>query len=328
MINLITEDTSIYNQIKRGDIEGVKIGTGTLKRLTSVPFKITSKTTGESHIIVTDDNGQFSTASSWTSHKQNTNAGTSSEYGIWFGTSEADDSKGALLYDTYEIEELRSDSNKEYTLIPTFEIIVSKDKTVIDLGTLTNEYKNEIMIHTTSTDKATGGKTIIAGADVTIIDTVTLEGHTKGTDYTLKGWQMIKEEKAELIINGELIENDYSFTVDKENMKLQILFTFDVSKLGGKQIVTFEELYDISIPDEPIKVAEHKDIEDKGETITITETPKPNEPKQPNTPDTPKTPDLPNTGDTTNPAIFILGMAVSITDLGVVFFRRKRAKVE
>ena len=45
---------SIYNQIKRGDLEGVKIGAGTHKRLANVPFKITSKTTGESHIVVTD----------------------------------------------------------------------------------------------------------------------------------------------------------------------------------------------------------------------------------------------------------------------------------
>lgn len=335
LIELTTEDTSIYNQIKRGDIEGVKIGAGTHKRLTGVPFKITSKTTGESHIVITDDNGQFSTASSWTSHKQNTNAGTSSEDGIWFGTSEPDDSKGALLYDTYEIEELRSDSNKEYTLIPPFEIIVSKDKTVIDLGTLTNEYKNEIMIHTTATDKATGGKTIVAGADVTIIDTVTLEGLTKGTDYTLKGWQMIKDEKAELIINGELIENDYTFTADKENMEVQISFTFDASELGGKQIVTFEELYDISNLDEPIKSAEHKNIEDENQTITVTKVPKPDEPnpeepKQPVTskPNTSQSKDLPNTGDTTNPAIFILGMVVSFTALGVVFFRRKKVKVE
>lgn len=335
LIELTTEDTSIYNQIKRGDIEGVKIGAGTHKRLAGVPFKITSKTTGESHIVVTDDNGQFSTASSWTSHKQNTNAGISSEDGIWFGTSEPDDSKGALLYDTYEIEELRSDSNKEYTLIPSFEIIVSKDKTVIDLGTLTNEYKNEIMIHTTATDKATGGKTIVAGADVTIIDTVTLEGLTKGTDYTLKGWQMTKDEKAELIINGELIENDYTFTADKENMEVQISFTFDASELGGKQIVTFEELYDISNLDEPIKLAEHKNIEDENQTITVTKAPKPDEPnpeepKQPVTskPNTSQSKDLPNTGDTTNPAIFILGMVVSFTALGVVFFRRKKVKVE
>ena len=81
------------------------------KRQAGVPFRITSKTTGESHIVVTDKNGQFSTASSWASHKVNTNAGKSSEDGVWFGTSEPDDSKGALLYDTYVIEELKCDSN-------------------------------------------------------------------------------------------------------------------------------------------------------------------------------------------------------------------------
>ena len=85
---------------------------GTHKRLADVPFRITSKTTGENHVVVTDDNGQFSTSADWASHKHNTNAGKTSEDGVWFGTSEPDDSKGALLYDTYIIEELRSDSNK------------------------------------------------------------------------------------------------------------------------------------------------------------------------------------------------------------------------
>ena len=75
IVDLTDKAHSIYNQIIRGDIEGVKIGAGTHKRLVKVPFKITSKTTGESHIIVTDANGQFSTSSDWVSHKQNTNAG-------------------------------------------------------------------------------------------------------------------------------------------------------------------------------------------------------------------------------------------------------------
>ena len=42
--------------------------------------------------------------------------------------------------------------------------------------------------------------------------------------------------------------------------------------LAGKDLVTFEELYDLSNPDEPIKVAEHKDIEDEGQTVTIERT--------------------------------------------------------
>ena len=271
IVDLTDEENSVYNQIKRGDIEGVKIGAGTHKRLANVPFKITSKTTGESHIIVTDSNGQFSTSADWVSHKQNTNAGTSSEDGIWFGTSEPDDSKGALLYDTYEIEELRCDSNKGLELIPAFEVIISKNKTVVDLGTLTDEYEEEITIHTTATDKATGEKSIVAGKNVTIVDTVTLDGLKKGTTYTLKGWEMVKSENAELLVDGERVENELTFTAKKSEMEVQIEFTFSASELGGKSLVTFEELYDMTNPDEPVKVAEHKDIEDDGQTVEIEE---------------------------------------------------------
>ncbi|HBG7830477.1 TPA: SrtB-anchored collagen-binding adhesin, partial [Clostridioides difficile] len=270
IVDLTDEAHSIYNQIKRGDIEGVKIGAGSHKRLADVPFRITSKTTGESHVVVTDDNGQFSTASAWASHKHNTNAGKTSEDGVWFGTSEPDDSKGALLYDTYIIEELRCESNKGFKLIPPFEIVISRNKVVVDLGTLTDEYEKEITIHTTATSKD-GEKTILAGKDVTIIDTVKLDGLIKGTKYQLKGWQMLKEENAELIINNKRVENDYTFVADDEAMKVEIVYTFNASALGGKNLVTFEELYDLSNSEEPVKVAEHKDIEDDGQTVLITE---------------------------------------------------------
>ena len=270
-VDLTDESHSIYNQIKRGDLEGVKIGAGTHKRLANVPFKITSKTNGESHIIVTDKNGQFSTASNWASHKRNTNAGTSSEDGIWFGTSEPDDSKGALLYDTYEIEELACESNKGMKLIPAFEVVVSRNKVTIDLGTLTDEYEKEITIHTTATDKETGEKIIVAGKKVTIVDTVTLDGLEEGRKYQLKGWQMLKEENAELLIDGKRVESDYTFVADNEKMKVEISYTFDASELGGQNLVTFEELYDLKNPEEPVKVAEHKDIDDEGQTVLITE---------------------------------------------------------
>ena len=269
IVDLTDETHSIYNQVKRGDIEGVKIGAGTHKRLADVPFKITSKITGESHIVVTDNNGQFSTSSDWASHKHNTNAGKTSEDGIWFGTSEPDDSKGALLYDTYIIEELRCNSNKGFELIPPFEIVVSRNNLVIDLGTLTDEYEKEISIHTTATSKD-GEKTIIAGKEVTIIDTVKLDGLEKGTKYMLKGWQMLKEDNTELVVDGKRVENDYTFIADDEEMKVEISYTFNGFSLGGKNLVTFEELYDLSNPDEPVKVAEHKDIEDDGQTVLIT----------------------------------------------------------
>ena len=323
IVDLTSEEKSIYNQIKRGDIEGVKIGSGTHKRLSNVPFKITSKTTGESHIIVTDKNGQFSTCSDWTSHKKNTNAGKSSEDGIWFGTSEPDDSKGALLYDTYEVKELRCDSNKGLTLIPAFDIVVSRNKVVINLGTLTDEYEPELTIHTTAIDKVTGEKSIIAGKNVTIIDTVALDGLKKDTKYQLKGWEMVKSENAELLIDGKRVENDLTFTAKDSKMEVQITFTFNASQLAGKELVTFEELYDVTNPDKPIKVAEHKDIEDKGQTVTITENP-----TEPTTPES-STPtgngNQPKTGDTTNLALLFILLIFSAAGLVFTAYRKYRS---
>ena len=81
-----------------------------------------------------------------------------------------------MPYDTYTIEELRCDSNKGMTLIPAFDVVVSRNKTVIDLGTLTDEYEPEITIHTTAA---------VAGKSVTIVDTVTLDGLKKGTNDCL-----------------------------------------------------------------------------------------------------------------------------------------------
>ena len=323
IVDLTDEAHSVYNQIKRGDLEGVKIGDGTHKRLANVPFRITSKTTGESHIIVTDKNGQFSTSSDWVSHKQNTNAGKTSEDGIWFGTSTPDDSKGALLYDTYTIEELRCDSNKGMTLIPAFDVVVSRNKVVVDLGTLTDDYEPEISIHTTAADKVTGEKSIVAGKSVTIVDTVTLDGLKKGTKYQLKGWQMVKSENAELLVNGKCVENDLIFTATDTKMEVQIEFTFNASELAGKELVTFEELYDVTNPDEPIKVAEHKDIKDEGQTVTVKENPDTPDKETPDTPTTTtKTSDSPKTGDNT-PFVALFAM-MGISAAGLIFAGYKR----
>ena len=156
-----------------------------------------------------------------------------------------------------------------------------------------------------------------------------MDGLEKGTKYQLKGWEMVKAENAELIINGKRVENDYTFTAEKEKMKVEIAFTFNASELGGKELVTFEELYDLSNPDEPKKVAEHKDIEDKGQTVTITENPTiPDEPEKPETPTTPEKPhkpsDSPKTGDTTNLIGLLALMAVSGAGLAGTFIWKKR----
>lgn len=131
------------DQVIRGDLAFTKAEENSMTRLGNVPFKITSQTTGESHVLYTDENGMANTSSSWTPHTQNTNAGTAHTDGIWFGTSvegstaPPDNNLGALPYDTYTVEELPCETNASYELV-TFEVTISRDNVVLDLGTVDN----------------------------------------------------------------------------------------------------------------------------------------------------------------------------------------------
>lgn len=157
---------------------------------------------------------------------------------------------------------------------------------------------------------------------------------------------MIKDENAELIIDGKRVENVLTFIAKESKMVIEIEFTFNASELAGKDLVTFEELYDLSNPKEPTKVAEHKDIEDEGQTVTITEKPvvpeepehpsppAPSEPEEPLTPDVPEKPQTPSkpsntpkTGDTSNMTALLamLGMsALSLVGIEIVQYRKKK----
>ena len=204
---------------------------------------------------------------------------------------------------------------------PDEPVKVAEHKDIEDDGQTVTITERIITMHTTATDKATGKKTIEAGKSVTIVDTVTLDGLEKGVKYTLKGWEMVKSENAELIVNGKRVENDLTFTATDSKMEVQIAFTFNASELGGKELVTFEELYDTSNPDKPIKVAEHKDIKDEGQTVTIKE--KPESPATPEEPSTPhRTGTSPKTGDNTPFAALLAMMGISAA--GLIFAGYKR----
>lgn len=117
------DKVQVSEQVIRGDLEMVKIAGDSQKRLANIPFRITSQTTGESHILMTDSNGEARTDGS----------------DIWFGSGKPEKGKGALLYDTYLVEEMKCDNNKGYDLIPPFEVVVKEEGRTIHLGTLTNE---------------------------------------------------------------------------------------------------------------------------------------------------------------------------------------------
>lgn len=262
IVELTAEDSSILNQVMRGDLELVKVSDGEQKRLSDIPFTITSVTTGESHTIVTDKNGYASTASKWNKHTQNTNRGETSEDGVWFGSSTPDDSKGALIYDQYVIEEQRCESNKGMNLLK-FEVNVYKDSVTIDLGTLTDDL---IEIGTTALDKETGTHMSKPEKEVTLVDTVEYSGLKKGQSYKLVGTLMDAETGETIQIDGKPVTSEKTFTAKKSSGTVEVSFTFDASSLSGKTTVVFEELYQ-----EDKQLAVHADLSDEDQQISFPE---------------------------------------------------------
>ena len=262
IVNLTSEDAAISNQVIRGDLELIKVVDGEQRRLSDVPFSITSVTTGESHTIVTDKNGYASTASKWNKHTHNTNQGKTSEDGIWFGTSKPDDSKGALPYDTYSIEEQRCNANESMDLLK-FEVTIYKDSVSVDLGTLTDD---KIEICTTALDKNTGTHMSKPEKKVTLIDTVEYSGLKKGQKYQIIGTLMDAETGEAILIDEKPVTAEKEFTAKKSSGSAEVTFTFDATSLAGKTTVIFEELHQ-----DGKKLAAHTDLKDTEQQISFPE---------------------------------------------------------
>lgn len=269
---------TVREQVKRGDIAFNKVHGEDMTGLANVPFKITSKTTGESHIAITDANGILTTESSACPHTQNTNGndaalnadGTldesklSIDNGLWFSGSKgaqttADDSKGALPYDTYTFEELRCASNDSLNLVK-FEVTVSRDAYTIDRGTVDD---NPIEIGTTATDAADGDHKLLASNQAEIVDTVTYKGLKKGLEYELSGTLMDAETGEALKdVASKEVTATAKFTPKASSGKQKVKFKFDATLLGGHKAVVFERLYL-----EGKIQASHEDPEDEDQTV-------------------------------------------------------------
>lgn len=256
---LVYNEQSVPEQVKRGDLEMVKVSDGDQKRLANVPFTITSLTTGESHTIVTDKNGYATTAATWNRHTHNTNAGKTSEDGIWFGTSKPDDSKGALIYDDYEVAEQRCEANQGMKLLK-IKVSVYKDSVTIPMGTMTDD---RIEIGTTATYD-TGQKVSKAEGHVTIEDVVRYSGLQAGKTYIIKGKLIDKSTGKPLLVDGKEVVSEKEFTAENFSGEVTVSFTFDASALSSRKIVVFENLYE-----DDTEIATHADIADEGQTVSL-----------------------------------------------------------
>ena len=264
IVELNTEDTAIRNDPIRGDIRGVKISEGDAQRLANVPFRITSLTTGEYHVVVTNINGEFNTSSSWNPHSQYTNRGETCRDGVWFGDiNTLNDDVGALLFDRYLIEELPAESNAGKEML-RFELTIYRHMHVVDLGTLTNIRIPTPEIFTSAMDRETTSNDAFVSDSTTIIDTVYFSGLTSGRDYTVRGILMDRKTGEPLLVNGEQVTAGRTFRAFSNAGTVTVEFGFSSLTLQGKSIVVFQYLYyDGEL------IAKHADIDCEFQTITF-----------------------------------------------------------
>ena len=288
--SLLTYNTAeVPEQVYRSDFEFTKKAENGSDRLAGVPFKVTSLTTGESHIAVTDENGYFSSASSWNAHDGNTNAndwaltadGTidssklNASAGFWFGNNtvvgedgnattgdalKADNSLGAMPFDTYSVEELRCTANEGYALVNTT-VTVSRNGASIDFGTLDDP---EPEIHTTAYDASDSDHYIGVGT-VKVTDKVEYSHLVAGKTYTVTGEVHDAKTGDVLKVNGKTVTAEKTFTADESHGSVTVDFSFDNYDLAGKTLVVYETLTDAK----GAKLAEHKDKDDVSQQVTV-----------------------------------------------------------
>lgn len=278
----MVEGLNFKNQIIRGNYVFNKKSDE--QKNINAAFKITNAATGESHVVVTDKNGEYDSTA--VDHSKNTNANDkllkdykkdtvlkASDFdhnaGTWFGQGEdgsmanVDNQKGAFPYGKYEVEELRSDSNKGLQLVK-FEFYITKDGKTIQGGTITDE--SEPKIGTKAKNEETDNNIASATDDVTIIDTVNYE-HVAPDKYRLTATLMNKKTGAVVLDkDGKAVTGTKVFTNTTKAGSVDVELNFNASDLGGEDVVVFEVLTRES---DGATIATHQDINDEGQTISF-----------------------------------------------------------
>ena len=266
------------DRVVRGDLSFVKKNAETEETLAYIPFCITNNATGETHYILTDANGNFTSATGKTTNT-NANDDVLSKYGekdvvpqsvidslakdagLWFGMGSegtmtaANDSYGAFVYGTYTITELKTEATRSMKMY-TNTFTIDTDGKVLDLGTVNNV---PMGIKTTLVD-VNGEHFTEATSTVTLTDHVAYKNLDTDKTYTLTGTLYVKDGDA----LTELMTETVDFQPTEISGTQDVTFTFDASALVGKSVVAFEEL---SLNGE--FCAEHKDKDDENQTVTF-----------------------------------------------------------
>lgn len=184
-------------------------------------------------------------------------------------------------------------------------------------------------VKTTAVDSEDQDHVVKADKKVTIIDTVKYTNLIPGKEYTISGVLMDKETGKALLVDDKKVTAAKTFTPDKADGTLEMEFTFDASKLGGKTTVVFETL---KLDGKTIAV--HKDIKDKDQTVAVKTKTGTVDLEKPDNPDVDgngkvditTNGETPQTGDTTNLVPYIALLIIALGAITLLIARRKKDK--
>lgn len=257
--------------VMRGDFSFTKKNGTTNKIMPNIPFKITNVASGEAHTVYTDENGYFSSQSSYVPHSQNTNK-EQAKSGLWFGdTSVLDDNEGALPFGEYSIEELRCSTNTGLKMYKG-KFTIDQNGMVWEFGTIVN---SQIEISTQVIDTTTGSSTIGSMNDeygYVIGDEINIDGLSTGyAELKLKdkatGEYIKGTDRKDLKVGGEISEGYASDGL--ANLGLEVP-TEVLHTLQGKTIVACVRVYALNsngTPNYDKLLGAHEDLDDVNETL-------------------------------------------------------------
>lgn len=144
-----------------------------------------------------------------------------------------------------------------------------------------------------------GGKKVVEGGKIVLVDRVKYSELNPGEKYKAVAWVVLKANGKTIT---EKVEHWFVASETGEGY-VDVPITVDTTKLGGSELVVFEEVYD----KDGNLVAEHKDINDKGQTVYVEKKP------------------TPQTGDSATGLGLFLGLAMAC-GAAVIVMRRKSSK--
>lgn len=171
---------------------------------------------------------------------------------------------------TVDIEFNFDGSNlKDGDTLVAFEHVVFKDKEIASHTEIDDEAQAVTVIvpevHTTATDGLDGDKEVPADHKATVVDAVQYKDLVPGKEYTVSGTLMVKETgKALLDADGNPITGSTTFTPEKSEGSVDVVFEFDADLLAGKKLVAFEKLLR-----NDIEITFHEDIDDEDQTVEV-----------------------------------------------------------